>query len=607
MSFLKKGKTDLVTASDIAKAIRINRFGLAGNLVASMLMKILRIDAVNKVYDKTQHLKGVTFLNEALHEFDVQYQVSADDLNRLPKDGAYITVSNHPLGGIDGILLLKVMLELNPNYKILANFLLDKIVPMKPHIFPVNPFKNYRDSLSNVNALKDALLHLHRGNPLGIFPAGEVSTLPEMGLAADGPWDPSALRLIRKAQVPVIPIYFHATNSPFFYLLAKLGGNVRTAMLPFELFSQKNRLIKIRIGRPISVARQNELGNISAYSDFLRKKTYMLAKAFNSTKTGTAQNSSAKTKAPLVPQTDPDQLRSEILNLRASGHSLLTCDNYEVFLAKIEHIPSIMRQIGILREITFREAGEGTNQATDTDRYDAHYHHLFLWDEKTGKIAGAYRVGLGSDIFSQQGTGGFYLSELFDFAPEFSDILRRSIELGRAFVTKEYQKRTLPLFLLWKGILHLTLRSPQHQFLLGGVSVSDHFCEFSKSLMIDFMKCNYYQEDFARWVKPKNEYRGTLNEPDRSFLFEQVGTDLNRLDQIVQELEPESRRVPVLIKKYIKQNARFVAFNVDPSFSNVIDGLMCIKIADIPRQTIEPVKAEYKTEFGRRDNIMLHD
>ena len=164
---------------------------------------------------------------------------------------------------------------------------------------------------------------------------------------------------------------------------------------------------------------------------------------------------------------------------------MLISKNYEVFFTEAHKIPNILHEIGRLREVTFREVGEGTNESIDIDKYDKYYHHMFLWDSETSQIAGAYRMGLGSEIFSKYGIDGFYLQELFRFEPELFDMMSKSIEMGRAFITKEYQQKPMPLFLLWKGIVHTTLRYPEHKYLIGGVSISNQFSDFSKSLMID--------------------------------------------------------------------------------------------------------------------------
>jgi putative hemolysin len=597
----------LVTAKEVAKAIKADKYGVFGTFCGWLLMKALKISSLNKMYDRNKHLSEVEFLNAILDELQIKFEIPEEDFKRLPKDGAYITVSNHPLGGIDGILLLKLMLEREPDFKIIANFLLHRIEPMKQYIMPVNPFEDRKDAKSSVIGIKETLRHLSDGKPLGMFPAGEVSTYKDGKLVVDKAWEEGAIKVIRKAQVPVVPIYFHAKNSRFFYLLSKINPTLRTAKLPSELLTQKGRVIKVRIGKPIAVAEQNEHKSIEEYSEFLRKKTYMLANSFNEeSKLLSSQNLNLNLKPQKAPKeivfpANHEKMVAEVEKLRATDCRFFQSKNYEVFFTEAHKIPNILHEIGRLREITFREVGEGTNESIDLDKYDQYYHHMFLWDEDTKRVAGAYRMGLGSEIFPKYGMEGFYLNDLFRFDSELHDMMKHSIEMGRAFIVKEYQQKPMPLFLLWRGIIHTTLRYPEHKFLLGGVSISNQFTDFSKSLMIEFMKSNYYDPYIAQYIKPKKEFKVKLKDADKDFIFDEAEADLNKFDKIIDELEPGSLRLPVLIKKYIKQNARLVAFNVDPLFNNAIDGLMYIRIADIPESTMKPVMEEFQAELEKKE------
>jgi putative hemolysin len=593
----------LVNAKEVAKAIKVDNLGFLGTSIGWILMKVLKISTMNKIYDRNKHLHDLEFINALLDEFEIKFEIPEEDLKRIPKTGPFITISNHPLGGIDGILLLKLLLEHRPQFKIIANFLLHRIEPLKPYVMPVNPFENHKDQRSSVAGFKGALQHLQNGFALGIFPAGEVSTYRDGRLVVDRPWEVAAMKLIKKVEVPVVPIYFHAKNSKLFYTLAQLSDTFRTAKLPSELLTQKERLIKVRIGNPISVSDQKEHESLEDFTDFLRKKTYVLANAFERKKL--LENIPKSLKIPKPPKkiAGPIPIKAmemEVETLRAEDKRLLVSKNYEVFLAQANCIPNILQEIGRLREITFREVGEGTNNATDLDKFDSYYHHMFLWDNDTQKIAGAYRMGLGSEIFARFGIDGFYLQDLFRFEPELYDMMSKSIEMGRAFIIKEYQQRPMPLFLLWKGIVHTTLRYPEHRFLIGGVSISNKFSEFSKSLMIEFMKSNYYDPYVAQYINPKKEYKVKLKDADKDFIFDETEADLNKFDKLIDEVEPGSLRLPVLIKKYIKQNAKVVAFNVDPLFNNAVDGLMYIRIADLPESTVKPVMEEFQAELERR-------
>ena len=595
----------LVTAKEVAKAIHTDKYGVLGTFAGWLMMKVLRISTLNDIYDRNKHLKDTVFLNAILDEFQIKFEIPEEDFKRLPKDGAYITISNHPLGGIDGILLLKLMLEKEPDFKIIANFLLHRVEPLKKYIMPVNPFETHKDVKSSVIGLKETFRHLSDGKPLGMFPAGEVSTYKDGKIMVDKPWEEGAIKVIRKAQVPVVPIYFHAKNSRLFYFLSKIGDTLRTAKLPSELLSQKHRIIKVRIGKPISVAEQGEYKTVEEYGEFLRKKTYMLANPFEKEKhlldTLNPQNLKIpKSPKKIVTPASQEKMIEEVNVLRKKEGRLLVSKNYEVFFAAANEIPNVLHEIGRLREITFREVGEGTNESIDIDKFDRYYHHMFLWDADENCLAGAYRMGLGSEIYPKYGMEGYYLNELFRFEPELHDMMHHSIEMGRAFIIKEYQQKPMPLFLLWRGIIHTTLRYPEHKFLLGGVSISNQFSDFSKSLMIEFMKSNYYDPYIAQYIHPKKEFKVKLKDADKDFIFDEAEADLNKFDKIIDELEPGNLRLPVLIKKYIKQNARLVAFNVDPLFNNATDGLMYIRIADIPESTMKPVMEEFTAELERK-------
>ena len=600
----KPTDTGLVTAKEVAKAINADKYGVFGTFCGWMLMKVLKISKVNDVYNRNKHLSDVEFLNAILAEYQIKFEIPEEDLKRLPKDGAYITISNHPLGGIDGLLLLKLMVEQRPDFKIIANFLLQRVEPMKPYIMAVNPFDDHKDAKSSLSGFKNAIMHLREGHPLGIFPAGEVSTYRDGKLVIDKPWEEAAMKLIQKAEVPVVPIYFHAKNSKLFYKLSKISDTFRTAKLPSELLTQKRRIIKVRIGRSLSVADQKEHKTLAEFSEFLRKKTYMLANSFNP-KANVLNTISSNLKVPkavknIVTPISTEVMLKEVAALRKKDCRLLQSKNYEVFLTDSKSIPNILREIGRLREITFREVGEGTNEAIDLDAFDNYYHHMFLWDNDTNKLAGAYRMGLGSKIFAKFGIDGFYLQDLFRFEPELYKMMSESIEMGRAFITRDYQLKPMPLFLLWKGIVHTTLRYPEHKYLIGGVTISDKFTNFSKSLMIEFMKSNYYDPYVAQYVHPKKEFKVKLKDADKDFIFDETEADMMKFDKIIDELEPGALRLPVLIKKYIKQNAKVVAFNVDPLFNNAVDGLMYIRIADLPESTVKPVMEEFQAEMERK-------
>jgi putative hemolysin len=384
--------------------------------------------------------------------------------------------------------------------------------------------------------------------------------------------------------------------------MSKISDTLRTAKLPSEVMSQRGRVIKVRIGKPISVKDQDAYKEIPAFCEFIRKKTYMLANPYEKAhRLISAQNIKIKKSArKIVPQRSTDSFIKEVTALREKDGRLLESKNYEVFFANAKDIPNLIHEIGRLREITFRAIGEGTNKDIDLDIYDQYYHHLFLWDREANCLAGAYRMGLGKEIYKTYGIKGFYINTLFRIEPELHQMMEDTIEMGRAFIKGEYQQKPMPLFLLWKGIVHVTLRYPEYKYLMGGVSISNQFSDFSKSLMIEFMKSHYYDPYIAQYIRPKKEYKVKLKDGDKDFVFDATKADMQKFDKIIDEIEPGILRIPVLIKKYVKQNARLVAFNVDPKFNNAVDGLMYIKVADIPENTVKPVMEEFQAALERK-------
>tara|TARA_B100000787_G_scaffold23242_1_gene15622 strand:+ start:351 stop:2159 length:1809 start_codon:yes stop_codon:yes gene_type:complete len=592
----------LVTSKEISQVIGLQKLGFLGSFVGWIILRILRISAVNKIYDNNKNKSDLDFLNGILDDCKVKFEIPEEDLKRIPEEGPFITISNHPLGGIDGVLLLKLLIEKRADYKIVANFLLQRVAPLKPYVMPVNPFETRKDEKSSIAGIKSALLHLRDGKPLGIFPAGEVSTHKDGKLNVDKPWEEGAIKLIKKANVPVIPIYFHAKNSRLFYFLSKFSDTLRTAKLPSEVIQQRGRVIKVRIGKPISVKDQDTFKALPDFYKFIRRKTYMLANPFEKSNRliSPPKIKIKKVAKKILPQRSLGLFRAEVDALRETNSRLLQSKNYEVFFASAKDIPNIIHEIGRLREITFRAIGEGTNKETDLDKFDNYYHHLLLWDAVAEKLVGAYRMGLGKEIYKKHGIKGFYVQSLFRIEPELHQMMDNTIEMGRAFIIDEYQQKPMPLFLLWKGIVHITLRYPQYKYLMGGVSISNQFSDFSKSLMIEFMKSHYYDPYIAQYIRPKKEYKVKLKDGDKDFVFDASKADMQKFDKIIDEIEPGILRIPVLIKKYVKQNARLVAFNVDPKFNNAIDGLMYIKVADIPESTVKPVMEEFQLELERK-------
>ena len=584
---------NLIESNDIKTAGKLNRFGgnFGGSLVAKLVMHIMRLNKINKLYSDVYTKDGSVFLEQLIDALGVSVEVSEEDLQKIPQEGAFITVSNHPFGGLDGIILIQLLSKIRPDYKVMANFLLKKIEPIKDYFLGVNPFESRKD-ISSAGGLKEALRHLSEGKPLGLFPAGEVSAYQaDSNSVEDREWSASVLKLIRKANVPVIPIYFKGSNSLLFQVLGLIHPMLRTVKLPSELLNKKNRVIKLRIGNPISVETQNSFGDIIQYGKFLRAKTYLLGSSLEVKKFFLKSQKAGKKVEAIAKEVPVEMLKKDISDIQ-EDYLLFSMKNYSVYCAPTIKIPNILNEIGRLREVTFRAVGEGTNRSIDLDEFDLYYYHLFIWDNDTNRIVGAYRVGKGKDIIDRYGVKGFYIHTLFKIRKEMLPVLYESIELGRSFIVEDYQRKPFPLFMLWKGILYFLIKNPEYRYLVGPVTISGKYTDVSKELIMKFIKRNHWNEEFARYIIPRCKYRVETNDPDVEVMVEASGDNIATLDKVIGDIEPSSDKLPVLLKKYISLNGRITVFNIDQKFNMCLDGLLILDLFDVPMSTVEALSKE---------------
>lgn len=578
----------LIDTADILKAIRLPSKGAQG--AAKFLMMLLGINKINKAYAEVSHLKGLDFVEKILQKLSIRFEVSPEELKRIPLNGPFITVSNHPYGGLDGLILISLLGRQRPDFKILGNYLLHRIDSLREFILPVDPFESKKARAASVPGIKMALRHITEGHPLGIFPAGEVSSYyPHSSGITDKKWQYSVLKFIRNAEVPVVPIYFEGSNSTIFHLLGLLHPMLRTAKLPSELLNKKNKTIRIRIGNPISLNEQKEFTDIWRYGRYLRAKTYALGEGFDVKDFFPLQKKRKIQAEDIAEPADRDILSREYQWLR-KNYLLFDLQNYSVLCAPSDQMPHIMYEIGRLREITFRAIGEGTNKSLDLDDFDLYYYQLFVWDNEAGRIVGAYRVGKGKDIINEYGIKGFYISTLFRMHRRMYQLLEQSLELGRSFIVQEYQRKPMPLFLLWKGILYFLLRNSDYRYLIGPVSISNRFSEFSKHTIIEYIRKNHFNDHFSKYIKPKKRFRVPGYSFDAEILFENLN-NLQQLDKLIEDVESNSR-MPVLLKKYLQLGGKIVEFNIDPLFNDCLDGLLILDLYDVPPDVIASLSRE---------------
>jgi len=561
------------------------------NPILQLLAKVSGIDRVNDLHDEICKSQGMDAIDALFDKLDLEISYQPHDLDNIPREGAFITVANHPFGALDGLAMLRVINNVRPDYRVMANFLLQNIEPIKDFFVSVNPFESNRAAFSNITGLKAVMQLIEKGSPLGIFPAGEVSTFQgDIRTIADRKWQNSAIKIIRKANVPVVPIYFDGANSYIFHLLGLIHPGLRTLALPSEMLKKKGKIIRLRIGKPIPPKDLGVFTDIEQLGRYLRAKTYALGSSMEVKKDYFRHLRFPKKAEDIIEAVDSEIIRKEIASIQ--HHKTLSYDNFDCYVAYSMQIPGILREIGRLREITFRSVGEGTNKALDLDEYDLYYHHLILWDRVAGRIAGAYRIGDGNHIMSNYGLKGFYISSLFKISYRMKPIMSKSLELGRSFIVGEYQKQRLPLFLLWKGILFYLLANPNFRYIIGPVSISNSYQDVSKELIIGFIRSHYFDPHLSRYVQPRHAFSPKLSNVDTEVLVQASQADLKKMDKIISEIEPTSFPMPVLLKKYLQQNAKILAFNCDPKFNNALDGLMILDIRNIPTDTIEALRRE---------------
>ena len=568
---------ELISKSQFIQATQLAKWNLGG--VAGPLMQLTGLKRLNQLYGNVQQHQGRDFLDAFIRQMEVEIEFSGKGLEKIPSQAPFITISNHPFGLLDGIVLLRLFTEKRPDFKTMANYLLRHVEPVKDMFIDHELFEKPAHPI-NIKGLRAAIKHLEAGHPLGIFPAGEVSTFqPQTRRVTDKVWNKSAIKLIRKARVPVIPVYFEGSTSLWFHLMGIVHPSLRT-----EVFKKKKSKLKVIVGSPISVKEMDSIEGIDRLGRYLRARTYLLSNPIKVKPFFQPGFSLPKVQQPIADPIPAHLIKTEI---EALPPDCLICQqqHFQVYLASAAQIPNGLQELGRLREEMFREVGEGTGFSIDTDEYDLYYRHLFLWDTEKEQIAGAYRMGLGREIMDMYGKKGFYLSSLFKIQKPFQPWLEKGVELGRSFVKNEYQRQRLPLYLLWKGIHTWLEQNPHYQYLLGPVSISNSYTQLSRDLIVALIKTYYYDEELATFISPKKQFRPKIKKVEVSSLVEGISGDLSIADRILAEIEPQHLRLPVLLKKYIKQNARIIGFNVDPKFSDSLDGLIVLDLTNVPDET----------------------
>ena len=545
-----------------------------------MLERLLAIPYLNQIHaEGTSHAaSGGSFCRGVLQAMNTSYTLPAGDWQRIPTKGPLVIVANHPIGAPEALVLGDVLEEIRPDYMFLGNYLLQRIGALHHRVIAVDPFGGPESARKNIRGMRAALQHLQNGGTLVVFPSGAVSHLHLRQMTITDPaWNPHIARLIRTSKATVVAAYFDTRNSWSFQIAGLFHPRLRTLLLARELPRWKNRKLPTFFSRPIPPDALARHADDHTRINFLRAAVYVQQGRASELAKQSTPGQQETPGSPLAAAVDSSLMAAEIDAL--DNHSILSRQSgFLVCYATATQIPSILREIGRLRELTFRTVGEGTGHALDLDPFDNHYLHLFVWNEVTKEIVGAYRMGLTDQILPVLGPRGLYTSTLFRYRPGYLRKLGPAIELGRSFIRPEYQRKYQSLMLLWRGIGEFVARNPQYPVLLGPVSISREYQTLSRDLMVHFLRTH----NSSRWLgwqaRPSRPPRHTHSPGLNPAWFTRTFHTIEDVSALVSEIEQDGKGIPVLLRHYLKLDAKLISFNVDPAFSDVLDGLILVDL-----------------------------
>lgn len=527
--------------------------------------KIVHENSINDFLGKNSHLKGFEFVDAVIDYFNFDYTVSSNDIQNIPSSGKVVIIANHPLGGLDALSLLKLVGTVRKDVKIVANDFLLGIKALDSLFIPIDNYRN-RQSKEDIKAVYEAL---NKEQAIIIFPAGEVSRASAKGVK-DPLWNKGFLNFASNSNAPILPIFIGGKNSKAFYTISVINKTFSTLLLSHEMFKKKSTNINIKIGEIIPNEHIKPKGLDKKYIVNLYKKhLYSLKKG---------KKSFFVTQKAIAHPQKKDDLIKELKKSKLLGK---TNDGKEIYLYDYEDDSVVLKELGRLRELSFRKVGEGINQKRDTDKYDIYYQHIILWDENDLEIVGSYRIGNGDFINKNIGVKGFYSNTLFRYKDRLNPYLKDSIELGRSFVQPKYWG-TRALDYLWYGIGAYLKANPNIKYMFGPVSISGNFPKIAKDMLV-FYYSHYFQNN-KQLVEAKRPYQYSSHIQDLKDIF-----DLNDRKKdfkvLKSSLNSISSSVPTLFKQYgdicEEGGVKFLGFNIDPNFSDCVDGFILVEVSKI--------------------------
>lgn len=521
------------------------------------LEKLLHLEEINQFIEQHQHLKNFVFLDAILKHFDFQYKITNQNLKKIPFEGKVLIVANHPIGSLDGLALLRMIYDIRPDVRIVATPLLTSIEPLQDLFLPVDNISKkscHKKNLANIYAA------LEKQQAVIIFPAGEVSRITPKGVK-DGKWKTGFLRIAKKSQTPILPVFVNSRNSISFYAASALYKPLGTMMLIHEMFKHQNDTVEFITGYPIEPQAWQELDlSLKKTAARFRKHLFSLKK----------NKSLFNTTATIAHPIQMRRLNQEIKQLEKIGS---TQDGMSIYLMPYSADSLLMQEIGRLRELAFRMVKEGTGKNADLDLYDTRYQHLLLWNEKEMEIVGAYRIGFCGEIIKQYGIKGLYSTSLYDFPDDFKDIAPLTMELGRSFVQPKYWGLR-GLEYLWYGIGAVINKYPEIKYLFGAVSIPGKYPQQLLQQMVGHYASYYPKPNSAPEIIAKNTYHYKISKNGQD-----AKSDFKKL---LCNMKQHGVKLPILYKQYTdlceKGGVGFVNFSIDPDFNNCVDGLIWLEL-----------------------------
>ncbi|ADO69237.1 lysophospholipid acyltransferase family protein [Stigmatella aurantiaca] len=541
----------------------------------------LSLSTLNQLYARFLSLYDQAhYFQTVLRVLNVEYTWTSEDRANIPVSGPIVAVANQPFGSLEGVILGDILTRIRPDVRLLGNHLFWNAPESQQWIIPMKPTRGTNPHPSHVAPLRACVRWLKGGGALGMFPAGGKPYFPlPGGEFSDPPWHPHVAKLIRRTGATVVPIFFEGSNSLLFQLASLIHPGLGAALLPSEFLKGRHAKAGVRIGRPLRPEKLARYPDDETLISYLRFKTYLLGRRESPIRPRflpQLRHAKVTPVEPLAETVPTEVLSTEVSRLPAEA-LLVEHGDFQVFIARAPQIPAVLREIGRLREKTFREVSEGTGRALDLDGYDEAYHHLFMWNRARTELVGSYRLGQVDELLARSGVAGLYTSSLFKYEERFLQRLGPALELGRSFIRAEYQRKPTALALIWRGIGEHLVRHPRYKFLFGPVSISRDYRSLSRRIMVEFLGQERGDKKFAGLVKARNPLKEHLGREEREVLTSLVKS-VDDISALISEIEEDNKDMPVLLRHYLRLNARLLSFSVDPSFGNCIDGLVVVDL-----------------------------